>query len=1408
MSDELARLRAELAEIEQALANLEALPAAQREVIMAALRAQREGLRNQVAALAGDGAIAQDHSVAATTGVVSVDGDIHGQVYIGTPAMDSTEALRIYRRVLVSSSRHLPLRGVDLGAADPSSGQRGLGLTRVYIDLNTKTREFPDKIHAVPELHQDRPLRMLEATVRNRRLVILGNPGSGKSTFLNHLALCLAAGWLDWLHGWREDEAAILPIPVVIRDFSRWLPEDVKAVNPRHLWDFIVSRLEAQNLAFAVEPLRQALEEGKAIVLLDGLDEIPSRTKRIAIRNAVSAFARRYDGSRLVATCRVLSYQDPAWRLEGFPAFELAPFNEDQVDSFIKSWYAELVRMGGVKAEDAEATAWLLQESVRRLDLWQLASNPLLLTVMALVHTHKGRLPDARALLYEDTVDILLWRWEQIKASGDDDAPRLRQLLLNAGRTDVDLKRVLWRLAFEVHAEGGAGDSERLMDIDEWRLRKALVELHPKGNFRWAQAMIDTIKLRTGLLLERAPEVYTFTSRTFQEYLAGAYLSSQADFARRATQLAAESAVWREVILLAVGRLVHLGGDTDKPLALVGELCPARAMDDDAAWRMAWLAGEVLLEAGLNRVQESALGRDLTERVRGRLADLVIEGRLVPAERAAAGETLGRLGDPRFREDAWYLPDEPLLGFVEVPAGPFPMGSDMGRDGNVLEREMPQHMVDLPTYYTARYPVTVAQFRAFVQDSGHQTKGPWERFSGSENHPVVDVTWYDALEYCKWLTERLREWDGTPEPVAALLQSQAWEVRLLTEAEWEKAARGINECRFPWGDESDPERANYAATGIGKTSAVGCFPAGASPYGILDLSGNVWEMCNSLYRPYPYRQNDGREDTEAEGTRVLRGGAWNEEYDYSRCTYRGNRAPASYWYYSGFRVAVSAFSRLVVADPILRQVMTFFARASFQTRQMLPDLGEVVVTTSKWVSHSKYGDILVKVFAGDLNGDHLRGMERRIEATGVSHEIAYTVYDGELSDDAYWQMGAYKLGMGLTIVPLQASVIGDILVSQDADHCEKLKSLEQEYLGHSVNRYEESNAIQDATWFFGRRHEADEIMDRLKSNQHVGIFGMRKIGKTSLLLHLKQRCSRESIPVAYLGLQSKPIDPPQLFTDIVRQIRFSIQALGVEDIPECKLLTGSTDQAIDRVFRDDVLALWRVAQRKIKAPSMVVMIDEAERIVPRPGSDLELYRRYDEFFAPIRDLSQTRRCMVSVVTAERPTIREEFDKKLLPNAMFELYDERYLSCFTYEECSNMVVKIGKWMGIEYSPDSLKMIFQETAGHPYVARLFCACLVNKRKTRQVSAEDVEATVEASLGRLDVYLKGWWKNLSEEEKQLLDSVLRDRALPTPMNEEQMDALDYLQKQGLIYQAQNGQWDIAIRLLRRWLERRKGV
>lgn len=182
--------------------------------------------------------------------------------------------------------------------------------------------------------------------------------------------------------------------------------------------------------------------------------------------------------------------------------------------------------------------------------------------------------------------------------------------------------------------------------------------------------------------------------------------------------------------------------------------------------------------------------------------------------------------------------------------------------------------------------------------------------------PVVWVTYYDALAYCEWLGKTLRDWTETPAPLAALLRGVGYRVTLPNEAEWERAARGLDGRLYPWGDNSPtPRHANYDRTGIGGTSPVGSFSDGASPSGCLDMAGNCWEWTRSVWgrsldKPdsgYPHVSDDGREDLAAGRgwLRVLRGGAFHFDASLLRCAFRYGDLPGDRYGVVGFRVVVS-----------------------------------------------------------------------------------------------------------------------------------------------------------------------------------------------------------------------------------------------------------------------------------------------------------------------------------------------------------------------------------------------------------------------------------------------------------------------------------------------------------------------
>ena len=231
------------------------------------------------------------------------------------------------------------------------------------------------------------------------------------------------------------------------------------------------------------------------------------------------------------------------------------------------------------------------------------------------------------------------------------------------------------------------------------------------------------------------------------------------------------------------------------------------------------------------------------------------------------------------------------MEFVEVPAGNFIMGSS--NQDEAREDGKSQHTVDIPyDYFMARYPITNAQYAAYMEVQGikHPVRG-WEK---KRDHPVVNVSWNDAMAYCRWWNDLQR--NELPSGVV---------LRLPTEAEWEKAARGTDGLIYPWGDTFDKNKCNTDEGGKNATTRVGAYsPQGDSPYGAADMVGNVWEWTHSLFRKYPYEADDGREDENVSGDHVQRGGSFlgTNQLALAAARYRG--APG-FLEFVGFRVVVA-----------------------------------------------------------------------------------------------------------------------------------------------------------------------------------------------------------------------------------------------------------------------------------------------------------------------------------------------------------------------------------------------------------------------------------------------------------------------------------------------------------------------
>jgi formylglycine-generating enzyme required for sulfatase activity len=258
----------------------------------------------------------------------------------------------------------------------------------------------------------------------------------------------------------------------------------------------------------------------------------------------------------------------------------------------------------------------------------------------------------------------------------------------------------------------------------------------------------------------------------------------------------------------------------------------------------------------------------------------------------------------RFNGNFWHLPNEPLLGFVEIPAGAFVMGSDAEVDPMAFANERwsetsNQGIVHLPSFYIGRYEVTIGQFRQFVAATGREASAL--AVGGDLNRPVTHVSWSDAAAYSRWLEASMRESQRTPARLAMLLRD-GWHIGLPNEAEWEKAARGSDGRIYPWGNMPNSRHANYRSSG---SMPVGSFPCTGCAFELADMSGNVWELTVSPYLAYPFEARVAFEKLSGDALFVMRGGSFNDNENIVRVAVRGGVDPGVRNPSIGFRLALT-----------------------------------------------------------------------------------------------------------------------------------------------------------------------------------------------------------------------------------------------------------------------------------------------------------------------------------------------------------------------------------------------------------------------------------------------------------------------------------------------------------------------
>jgi formylglycine-generating enzyme required for sulfatase activity/energy-coupling factor transporter ATP-binding protein EcfA2 len=750
---------------------------------------------------------------------------------------------------------------------------------------------LPDEVLTAVKGAGSAPVRVEEALADRSRVVVLGDPGSGKTTLLKHMALRLAG----------EPEAP-LPILMPLNAYA-----DALARADRNLQAYLPEYFAglAQDVSGLAPLFDMALAQGRAVILLDGLDEV--QRDRPHLVNKVQAFARKAAerGNKLVITSRIVGYRESPLDPGDWSLYTLLDFDDAAIEQFAGKWCVAFERSTLGDTPEACAAAKAEREGLLRAiranpGVAHLASNPLLLTILALIKRQGVTLPNRRVELYELYLKTLISAWS--KARTLDKKP------VGPPLDYLQTISVLGPLALWLREENptaGLVPEERLI---EWLTQHFVGEdwgLRPGPAAERARQFLESVRKYSNLLLERGQGRFGFIHLTFEEALAARGLVQLGqlglDDSLAVIQLHLTDPGWRETILLAVGIWGLVREEPKKAGAVVRAVLKMEPAAE-AAGHNVLLAGACLEDVG-----ELGLGRVAAGEVTQALLTAVADRSLPPAAQRDAGFRLGCTG---------WVPDD-LDVLVSIPAGPFLYGHEK------------QEVEIGEPFAIGKYLVTNLQYRRFLEADGYHHRAWWgeegwawrsgsydsrapeayrdwlsrrppekrgEPFFWGDTQwnnplaPVVGVSWFEAEAYCRWLSGEL----GRP-------------VRLPCEEEWERAARHTDGREYPWGGTFERDRLNCAEFWGGRddldwdrwvedkgyetasTTIVGQFPAGNSQAGVSDMAGNVWEWMDPWYD----RQ---------EIYRVLRGGSWYVVRGRARCAYRDGGVPGRFSNSVGFRV--------------------------------------------------------------------------------------------------------------------------------------------------------------------------------------------------------------------------------------------------------------------------------------------------------------------------------------------------------------------------------------------------------------------------------------------------------------------------------------------------------------------------
>ncbi len=651
------------------------------------------------------GVIAQgSDAIAVGTGGVVVQGNANGDIITGTKTVQhfhapdprqaaADEAERARRRYLERLRRNCQV--LPLAALGGDEGKdEDITLDRVYIELDTATRvELTEqelqrregKRPGLPQEDKTRPLPALEAAQNLPRLALLGDPGAGKSTFVRNLLAWQAAALLGETEAPEGISGDLLPVFILLRDLAPRLagiealsmPKQRQAVL-KALKELILQDLEYLGAPLFAGSLLEALQDGRCLLALDGLDEVPGELRR-GVRLAVAALLGEYQIQRVILTCRVRSYTGEAV-LPDFQTHTLAPFSPEKVQQFARAWYRAQEELGRLNSTQAGERAGDLGHAALTGDLRELSSNPMMLTAMAIIHQKEIGLPNERVRLYSLVVDVLLRRWQKAKTGegGLAPSPEMRDFL----KDDLRLRRAMERLAYEAHKSRQGKDA--LSDLPRGLALTVLEAPEYLGQTGLAAEFLDYVDQRSGLLLGRGgepgrPETYSFPHRTFQEYLAGCHMAGLRDYQREFYTRAGQGDAWALAAQLGAEELYYNRRNLKDVLDLAYRLC--REPSGEQNQRALLWSGNISVLAGRQAIEldKEGDGPAYLKRLLPYLARLPAS-RLPAIERAEAGRVLGILGDPR--PETSTLEE---MQFCYIPAGKFLMGTIQPKIKNAYE---------------------------------------------------------------------------------------------------------------------------------------------------------------------------------------------------------------------------------------------------------------------------------------------------------------------------------------------------------------------------------------------------------------------------------------------------------------------------------------------------------------------------------------------------------------------------------------------------------------------------------------------------------------------------------------------------------------------------------------------------